>query len=291
MKRGFKVIGRSFYKAGYWTVQHDGIEHAGYLAFLGLLSVFPFLVFFVAIAGVIGEAQVGMEFVNFVTAHLPEHIISALKPRLNEIVEGPPQGLLTIAIIGVIWTASSAVEGTRTVLNRAYRVETPPAYIWRRLLSIAQFLALTALMILASFLLILAPVIWAKIEPVLGVEHALDPFWKYISYAISGGTIFLGVAISYYILPNIHQNLLRVVPGAVIVLIGWIGASALLSIYLKNFQQVNLVYGSLGGIIGALLFFYVLGVIYIFGAEFNYALERAIGYTFVEKETRKKKKK
>src|SRR5690606_16203080 len=109
-----------------------------------------FLVFFVAIVGFIGQSELGTKFIDlFITGQLlPDEVKAAILPRIEEIMSGPPQGLLTIAIIGTIWTASSAVEGVRTILNRAYRVSTPPAYWWRRLFSIMQFLVLVAIIII-----------------------------------------------------------------------------------------------------------------------------------------------
>ncbi len=267
---------------------HDGIEHAGYLAFLGLLSFFPFMVFFVAMAGFMGQSQIGEQFVAEILSKLPEYLLNGLKPRIDEIVSGPPQGLMTLAIIGVIWTASSAVEGTRTILNRAYRVETPPAYIWRRLMSIVQFLVLTLAIILTMLGQIFGPGIWAKVKELLDVQETVfDAYGSHIHLAITSIVFYLAIAVTYYTLPNIKQKWINVAPGALIVVIGWIGAANLLAAYISNFNQLNLVYGSLGGIIVSLLFFYIIGVIYIFGAEFNYFFERSIGHKFVEKEKTK----
>lgn len=279
-----KKLWECVYKAGYDTVMQDGIEHAGYLAFLSILSLFPFLVFMVAITGFIGELPVGQKFIEVVIGTLPEDFIAALKPRLQEIVSGPPQGLMTIAILGAIWTASSAVEGTRTILNRAYRVQTPPAYIWRRLMSIAQFFILTVCSIIAMFLIIFAPTLWDQIHVRMEVQVALEPFWDFARYWGSGLILFLVVATSYYILPNIKQRWRDVTPGALLVLALWLLAAELFAGYVRNFEQVNLIYGSLGGIIIALLFFYIIAVIYIFGAEFNYHFERATGHKIIPKE-------
>ena len=278
---------------------HDGIEHAGYLAFLGLLSFFPFLVFFVAIAGEIGEAQISAELAQEILHIMPEEMANVLRPRITEILSGPPQTLLTISIIGVIWTASSAVEGSRTILNRAYRVETPPAYIWRRLGSILQFLVLTAGLMIAMFVLILSPVIWSEISALLiktgadfkEAEYYYNKYEFTIRYGFSALMLFLIVASRYYTLPNIKQRWRNVVPGTVLVMLGWLGSAELLSLYLQNFDQINLIYGSLGGIIGVLLFFYFSGIIYIFGAEFNYFLEKAMGHKMEEKIQVKKPKK
>jgi len=137
------------YKSGDNMVDHDGIEHAGYLSFVLLLAFFPFLVFFVAILGALGETQLGAEFVRTIINNLPQSVTAVALPRINEILSGPPAGLLTISILGTIWTASSMIEGYRTILNRAYRVATPPNYYLRRALSILQLLLLVCILIIS----------------------------------------------------------------------------------------------------------------------------------------------
>lgn len=275
------------YRAAYDTVVvHDGIEHAGYLAFLGLLALFPFLVFMVSLVGLIGQGESGAEFVTSVLATLPAHITAAIKPRILEIVSGPPQGLLTISIFGAIWTASSAVEGIRTVLNRAYHVHTPPAYWFRRLLSIVQLVFFTTVVIFAMLLAITFPLMLTHLEPFIGKEQSeliKTEFGGMIFYIIIVA-LFFAISLIYYLLPNIKQSLLAVVPGAAVVVVLWIGAAYLFTGYLANFDQVNLIYGSLGGVIAALVFFYICNVIFIFGAELNYHIGEALGVRVVEKE-------
>jgi membrane protein len=290
-----KIISCS-YQALVDTINHDGIEHAGYLAFLSILSIFPFLVFLIATVGFFGQTEIGYKFVAILLDNeiLPLHVIDAFKPRIQEIVNGPPQGLLTFAILGSIWTASSAVEGLRTTLNRAYRVATPPAYIWRRLLSIAQFLILTGIIIVVSFLFIVAPTIWEIIYPYLHLEDiktflgltnfSLSPVWDHLRYLVAGTLLTLVVMTAYVILPNIKQTWLTVWPGALFVVVLWFAAGSLLSTYLSHFEQVNILYGSLGGLIASLLFFYLSAMIFIYGAEFNYLLEEAMGHKLEVKE-------
>jgi membrane protein len=274
---------RAFAKAAYNTVYHDGIEHAGYLAFLGVLALFPFLVFTLALAGFVGEGKAGTEFIQLLASILPPHMMRALEPRIAEIISGPPQGLLTLSILGAIWTSSSAVEGYRTVLNRAYHVHTPPSYVWRRLWSIAQILILSFSIIMAMLVLIVLPIVWDKAMPLLGISTPLSKALGSQIALISIGVMFAVVALAYYVLPNIRQNWHSVVPGAVLVTVLWIGAARLLSVYLSQFQQVNLIYGSLGGFIAALLFFYISNVIFIYGAEFNYLFKVALGEKIEQK--------
>ena len=146
------------------VIRQDGVEHAGYLAFLSFLSLFPFLIFLISIAGYIGASNAGLEIIEILLEALPKDMLGFLKPRIMEIISGPPQQFLTIAIIGIIWTASSSVEGCRTILNRAYRVHFPPPYILRRLLSIVEFFIVVFLMIIGMFIFIIIPDILNFIE-------------------------------------------------------------------------------------------------------------------------------
>jgi membrane protein len=279
-------IASSLYKAGVNTVQHDGIEHAGYLAFLLLLSLFPFLVLLVSFTGFLGEGEAGTRFIHFIFSQLPPHMVQALTPRVDEIVSGPPTGLLSLAILGALWTASSAVEGYRTVLNRAYHVATPPSYILRRLLSILQLIIFTFAILMAMLIVIFTPIVLSSIENFIGFQFITEDTinWSNWVFGFSIFIMFLMVGNLYYILPNVKQTLISVLPGAALTVCFWMIAAQLLTLYLSHFEQVSLIYGSLGGIIAAMLFFYVINVIFIYGAEFNYLIKKLLGERIVERE-------
>jgi membrane protein len=275
------------WRAVYDTVfVHDGIEHAGYLAFLSLLALFPFLVFLVSVIGVMGQGASGAAFISTLLETLPADITAALRPRIIEIISGPPQGLLTVSILGAIWTASSAVEGIRTVLNRAYRVTTPPAYWLRRLLSIAQLMIFTSIMVVGMLLVVTLPLILHMIEKFVGINAPFEADEKLGSllFYITILSLFFAVSYIYYILPNIKQRVVSVMPGAALVVLLWIGAAYLFTKYLSNFNQVNLIYGSLGGFIAALVFFYICNIIFIFGAELNHQIVDCMGLRTVERQ-------
>ena len=75
-------------------------------------------------------------------------------------------------------------------------------------------------------------------------------------------------------LPNKKNKMSDVAPGALLVVILWTITAVGFSYYINNFQQVNIIYGSLGGVIISLLFFYVVNLCLIYGAEFNYTLKK-----------------
>lgn len=274
------------YRAGYNLVYNDGIEMAGYLTFLTILALVPFLVLIVAVFGFLGQGAMGAQFVAFLIEHLPEDAMQSLIPRIDEIISGPPQGLLTVAIVAAIWTSSSAVEGMRSVLNRAYKVSEPPHYFFRRMLSILQILIFTLLIIIVMAIMVFAPFAVQLFMQETGVlvPLAVEHFFVDYFVFIGAGVLFAGVASLYYVLPNVKQSIMGVAPGAALVVVLWIGGASAISFYLDNISSVNVIYGSLSSLIATLIFFFVMNLIFIYGAEFNHVLLEVFGKRIVEKE-------
>ena len=125
-------------------IEHDGIEHSGYMSFMILVSIFPFFIFILAFTSFFGASELGEKFIELAVENMPNHSIDSIRSRIHELMNAPPQGLLTLAIFGTIWTSSSFVECLRTILNRVYEIKSPPNYIFRRLLSIGQFLIISS---------------------------------------------------------------------------------------------------------------------------------------------------
>lgn len=270
----------TIYKAIDNLIIHDGVEHAGYMAFVSLLAFFPFLVFLMAFTGFIGSSKHGIEIINLLLSNLPVDLIASIKPRIDEITSGPPSSLLTISILGIVWTSSSTLEGLRTILNKIYRVNSPPTYIFRRTLSILHFFIIIFLMVLLTFILLLFPMIIEEISSTKYIKDYLNytpemfqPIWenfRHFSFVIM---MFAGVMYLYYIIPNVKLKIKSLIPGSILVVILWILSGYLMSQYVFEFTSVNFVYGSLAGVVTTMLFFYTIHLIFIFGAEFNKLLD------------------
>lgn len=288
MKRLFGII-RNFIQlnrdAIVNLINHDGVEHAGYMAFVTLLSFFPFLIFIMTFTSFIGSSEYGKEMISLLLSNMPDYLRSTLNSRIEEIVSGPPGSLLTLSILGVIWTSSSTVEGLRTILNKIYHVKAPPAYILRRLLSIAQFLIITVILLIAMVILIFLPIIYQKIsnieylQPIFELTSELNinlfnPTWYNTRYITLILTIFIGVMFLYKVIPNVKLHTRSIIPGSVLVTLLWVFGGSLMSKYIYIFSQVNIVYGGLAGFVLTLLFFYIIHIIFIYGAEMNFLINK-----------------
>ncbi|MFM9889162.1 MAG: YihY/virulence factor BrkB family protein [Rickettsiales bacterium] len=286
MIRPTQRLASLFYRAARAMGEHHGSEMAGHLTFLSLLALFPYMVLVVALMGVMGQGESGRQFVNFILTQLPPEAVVSVRSRIIEIISGPPSGLLTFAAVGALWTSSSAVDALRAVLNRANEVRRSRPYFSRRLWSVVQLLVFTLLILVVMLVLVFTPVAIHAVTQFTGIvvplhlEHFLVHSFKYFAAL----ALFLVVASFYYWLPNLRQSFMGVVPGAALVVVAWIGGASGVGYYLTHLSQLTPIYGSLSGFIGTLIFFYVMILIFIFGAEFNHQLALARGVRIVERE-------
>jgi membrane protein len=255
-------------------IDHDGIEHSGYMSFMVLLSIFPFFIFIMSFTSFFGASELGEQFIELALNNMPESSVESIRSRVDELISTPPRGLLTLAIFGTLWTSSSFVECLRTILNRVYEIKSPPNYILRRLLSIIQFLIISSAISLAMLLLIIIPIGLAKIPQFMLMIEDHKSSINAARYALIFLTLFLTVCSLYYIIPNAKLKFTEVIPGAFLTVVLWIISGYLLSTYLVYYNQLSIIYGSLGSIIVTLIFFYIVNIIFIIGAEFNYLNNR-----------------
>jgi len=262
----------NLYQAIVKMIDHDGIEHSGYMSFMVLLSIFPFFIFILAFTGFFGTSELGEKFIQLALENMPAQSIDSIRSRVKELMTTPPQGLLTLAIVGSLWTSSSFVECLRTILNRVYEIKSPPNYFLRRMLSIAQFLFISTMISLAMLLLIIIPIGLQKLPSFMKMIEDYKTILNFSRYFLVFLCLFITVCSLYYLIPNVKLKFSEVIPGAFLSVLLWVLSGYLLSTYLVYYNQLNIIYGSLGSIIVTLIFFYIVNMIFILGAEFNYLM-------------------
>jgi membrane protein len=265
---------RTLYLSIVKMVDHDGVEHSGYMSFMLLVSIFPFFIFLLAFTSFLGASELGENFIALAIENMPKHSVDSIKTRMSELMKDPPQGLLTLAVLGTIWTSSSFVECLRTILNRVYEVKSPPNYIWRRLLSVFQFLIISFIAILATFIFIALPISFSKVSEFITFLEGYETTMNIVRYTMICSSLFLSVFFLYYLIPNTKLSLLEILPGSILTVLLWMASGYLLSKYIVYYHQLSIIYGSLGSIILTLMFFYIMNMIFIIGAEFNYLLKQ-----------------
>ncbi len=252
----------------------DSPIHAGYVAFATLFAVFPFLIFLVTLAGLLGQTQAVRGTIELALELIPPEVAAVLRPAVEEVIRQASAGVLTVSALVSVWFASSGLESLRHALNHAHKVPEPPHFLVGRLQSILLTLVSGLAVLVVTVALVGWPLArdllaWLSQQPVF--ERGLDVA---VRYAVGLGLLFALTVALYLLLPAVELRLRDVWPGALFVVVAWTLAAWAFSWYLRTFARYSLIYGSLAGIVLTLFFFYISAGIFIFGAELNSAILR-----------------
>jgi membrane protein len=260
------------WKALYGMSCRNGFEIAGHIAFTVMLSLFPFLIFLVSVAGFFGDTRSGQDFINTMSLFAPPAVMTTLAPAIQEVILNRSGSLLTIGLALSLYSASSAVAALRLALDLAYGVEEQRSFLWRKVQDFAVVLVGSVIIIASSVAIIAGPWVWSLIAIFTFIDPADQSLWHLARYGFTLVLLAAAVIVLHRVLPNGRLTLRQILPGALTTTIAWIVAASILTLYFGKFANYDATYGSLGGVVITLMFFYVSAVIFIFGGELNATL-------------------
>lgn len=249
--------------------------YASALAFQIFFSLFPFLLFLVAIIGVL-DLQPFFDWLREQAALvMPRAAYDLVNPAIDQL-QTQKAGLFSVAIVVALWTASSAVRSVMVATNRAYGVkEGRPA--WKRFpLSFIYTIAIAITLLGAAGLMVLGPQAMNWLAQQFGIEQIVVTLWAILRWPIAICMLMLVVSVVYYVAPDVEQEFRFITPGSILAVIVWIAASMGFSYYAQNFADYNATYGSIGAIIILLLYLYISSAVLLFGAELNAVIEHSV---------------
>lgn len=257
-------------------VYNNGFTHAGNFAYLALLAVFSFFIVAAAFIGTFGESGA--------VARLLEGFFTTLPPSVGAALHGPVESamaarsgpVLWLSVVVGLWTTGSLIEAFREILNEAYGTELQ-GYFWQYRLGSA---AITIAAVFLTMLLFSAQVAVASVEQLISeflpdAQRFADYFkWRQI---LPFGALFLTIFIVFRSLtPHRYRDRrFRKWPGAALVSLWWVICAVLLPLFVANTASYDLTYGSLAGVMITLIFFYLIGLGLVTGAQLNAALANA----------------
>lgn len=254
-------------------VYNDGFIHAGNLAYLSIVALFPFFIVAAAVAHLLGQSQDATLTVTNVLRRLPPDVASTLREPIHEVLTVRTGTLLWLGAIVGLWTATSFIETIRDILRRAYGVKFCAPFWEYRLGSMLVILGAVLLLMVAfaaSAALTFAHQFIVQFFPFAqGVATTLG-----LSRLLPAATLFFTFYVLFYALTpsRYRMNRYRKWPGALFITAWWLVTVELLPIVLSLFGGYTRTYGSLAGVMVTLIFFFVVGIGVVVGAELNAAL-------------------
>jgi membrane protein len=243
------------------------------LAFFFLLSFFPLIIFLVTLLPYLNLKQ--EQIFEFMEGIIPAEVYSMVEGILIEVLTNYNGGLLSIGILGTIWSASRGVNSLMKTLNRAYDVEGKAGFM-NRLWSLLFTVALVAVILIALVFPVFGQQIGNLVFSYIGIEHSLETVWMFVRWVTPPLLIFLILWIMYWIVPNTDPRLkfITVTPGAIFATLGWLALTYGFSFYIHNFGNFGRTYGSIGGVIILMLWLYFTGMILILGGLLNASIAK-----------------
>jgi membrane protein len=267
--RGWKdILWRTYEDIG----SHRLLLIAAGVVFYAMLAVVPAITALVSIYGLFAKASTINENLSFVAGVMPGSAYELIRDQITRIA-GNNDGKLTFAFIFglglALWSANAGMKSIFDALNVVYDEDEKRGFIKLNAISLTFTLGAVLALLTAIGAVIALPLVLTH----LGLEQQAGflPLLRWPALLI---LVVLGLALLYRFGPSRRDPKWRwVTPGSIFASFAWLALSALFSLYLSKFSDYNATYGSLGAVIGLMMWIWLSVSVILIGAELNAEIE------------------
>ena len=267
--------------------EHDLGGLSAEMAYRFLFAVFPFGLFVAALGAVVaGWLQVDDPAGRIVGAlgdNLPPEIASAIRPELERLLTSARTDLVLVGAIVALWAATGGTNALAKGIHRAYDVTEQRPFLLRYAIAVGLTI-LGAIGLIAGFVTIIGGAfVTEELAQTLGLEAQALTILQWLRWPAVFVMVIVAVTILYRYASSVVVPWRWIVVGAAAFTVGWLIATGALAIYALNVADYGATYGSLGGIIVLMLWFYVTAAMLVIGAEVTATLARAYSPTDIRR--------
>lgn len=276
---------------------HEIFTRASAVSFYAMLAVVPFLAIILTLAvqllpdltslaggGDTGVA-VGDQTVEKLRSTLrdffPQDAYKIVEDQIARIQKEPPVGLLTLGLALSLWTASSLFLAIIDSLNRIEGVTETRSFIKLRFTGIVMTI-IQAGILLGALVLIVA---WAMLLRWMGLSAPVAAVATAVKWVVLFLMVLMSFALTFYVGPDSEKRWEWITPGSLIGTLGFLLGSLGFRFYIQNWTNYNKTYGSLGGVLVLLFWFWISSTVLLAAAQMNKVIEDAspLGKQFGQK--------
>ena len=267
--------------------EHHMTTYAAALAYRGLFGLFPFALILVLLVSVFGLPDI-LERLPSPGAYeqVPEQLepvveqgkeqIQPLQRMIEQAQEQAGGELLFFGLAVALWSVSSLARTLIEAFNTAYEVTESRAG-WKRVtLSVAFGPVLALMAILSVVLMLIGPQLVERIAELIGLDELVVFLWGWLRLPVALLLLAAVLSVVYRYGPDARQRFRSVIVGAAFAVTLWAISSVGFSLYLANFANYGLTYGSLGAAVGLLFYLYLSASVVLLGAEVNAAIYQPV---------------
>lgn len=275
--------------------RHEVLTRTSAIAFSSMMASVPFLILaltaFIYLLPNLSGAGGGLGIGNltpdqvreFLLTLFPPDVANVITDQIAHIQEQPPIGLVSISIVMLLWSASAVFVDIMDALNKIYGVkETRPYWhvrLWAILITIIQMaIGLVALIVLLA---------WPQIMTLFHLTGDNAYYATIVKWIVVPSTVMGSMALIFRMGPASYQRGRWVTPGSIFGTIVFLAATLLFREYVLTYASYNRIYGSLGGVMALMFWFWLSSLVLLVAAEMNKVIEYAV--TRTKKPTEKTK--
>jgi membrane protein len=274
--------------------EHEILTRAAAVSYYAMLALVPFLGLVLTITvqllpDVTGHAGRAVGIGNLTVDRLdatlktmfPKEAYLVVKDQIARMQKESHPGLISVGLAITIWLASSVFLAVIDAMNRIYGVvETRP--FWKLRLTAVFMTVVQAVILVGSLLVIVA---WPQIVTWLGLSEPAAMLATVVQWLVVTIMVLLSFALTFYVGPDADQRWEWITPGSLAGSIVFLAETFAFRAYVQNFANYNKTYGSLGGVMILLLWFWLSSVVLLTAAQVNKIIEDAapLGKSFGQK--------
>ena len=241
------------------------------ISYYFLLSIFPIIV---VIGNVLPYFRLNAaELLPYIEDAVPSYFFDQVEDLLTSWFTRSSGGILSIAVIGALWSASREMTAMQVSMNKAYGVEPRRNIVIIRLFS----LILTTLLIFSIMLLVIifgfGQLILEYITPIIDIPSTISETFQSLRWPVTMIVLFIIFCLLYYFVPHARIPFKSVLPGAAFSTIGWMLVSQVFAVYVEYFAIGTKSYGTIGTFMIMLIWLQVIGALMTAGAVINAAID------------------
>jgi len=257
------------------TIEDDCLSLAAELAYYFFLSLFPAVLFLLAVASFFPLYNLTDDVARLLGPFVTSEVLQLIQDQMRRLANADSGGILTVGVAGALWGSSTAMVSIVASVNKAYDIAD--ARPWWKVRLTAMWLTLAlAIFVLASLSLIMVgPSLATYLGRTVGLGAAVEWTWKVLQWPVAFVLVSTAIGLVYRFGPDAEQEWVWLSPGAVAATALWLMGSLAFKFYIAAFTDYNASYGAVGAIIVVLLWFYMSGLAILVGAEMNSEIEHA----------------
>lgn len=260
-------------------VRHNATDLAAGLTYYAVFAIFPALLALLSLLAVVGDPDDTIRTVlDILRPLMSAERLDDVEPVLTKMANSQGAGwTLGVGVAGALYSSSAYVGAFSRAMNAVREVEeTRPFWKLRPLMLLITLVAVLLNAVSLVIITVSGP-ITESIGDKLGIGRSALDVWEIAKWPVLAIVVVCVVALLVHATPNVRTGRIRLLsPGAFVALLIWAALSTGFAFYVANFSSYNKTYGSVAGVIIALLWLWLTNVALLFGAELDAARDAKI---------------